>query len=64
METPLGPYRATREDLMTLVLHQREQIADLKREQAWLRAGGHTAVSALGAAGAGRCAAGGAGAER
>src|SRR5688572_9151554 len=38
MDAPLDLYRASREELIALVLHQREQIADLEREQARLRA--------------------------
>jgi transposase len=38
MEAPLDLYRANREDLIALVLRQRERIADVEREQARLRA--------------------------
>src|SRR5262249_20517530 len=38
MEAPLDLYRASREDLIALVLRQREQIAELEREQARVRA--------------------------
>ena len=38
MDAPLDLYRASREDLIALVLRQREQIADLERAQARLRA--------------------------
>jgi len=38
METPLDLYRASRKELITLVLRQREQIADLEREMARLHA--------------------------
>lgn len=38
MEAPLDLYRASREELIALVLRQREQIAELEREQARLRA--------------------------
>jgi transposase len=38
MDGPLDLYRASREELIALVLRQREQIADLEREQARLRA--------------------------
>jgi hypothetical protein len=38
MEAPLDLYRASRAELIALVLRQREQIADLEREQARLHA--------------------------
>ena len=38
MDAPLDLYRLSRADLMALVLRQREQIADLERAQARLRA--------------------------
>ena len=38
MDAPLDLYRLSREELIALVLRQREQIADLDREQARLRA--------------------------
>ncbi|HEX5871347.1 MAG TPA: IS66 family transposase [Longimicrobium sp.] len=38
MDAPLDLYRASREELIALVLDQREQIADLEREHARLRA--------------------------
>ncbi len=38
MDAPLDLYRASREDLLALVVAQREQIAELAREQAGLRA--------------------------
>ncbi len=38
MDAPLDLYRASRDELIALVLRQREQIADLEREQARLRA--------------------------
>ena len=37
MDAPLDLYRLSREELIALVLRQREQIADLEREQARLR---------------------------
>src|SRR6185436_21115995 len=38
METPLDLYRARRDELIAVILRQREQIADLEREQAQLQA--------------------------
>jgi hypothetical protein len=38
METSLDLYRASREELIALVLRQREQIVDLEQEQGRLRA--------------------------
>ncbi len=38
MHAPLHLYRASREELVTLVLRQRAQIAELERGQARLRA--------------------------
>jgi hypothetical protein len=38
MAAPLDVYRASREELVALVVRQREQIADLEREQRQLRA--------------------------
>jgi transposase len=38
MDAPLDLYRLSREELLAVVLRQREQIADLEREQARLRA--------------------------
>lgn len=38
MDAPLDLYRLSREELIALVVRQREQIADLEREQARLRA--------------------------
>lgn len=37
MESPLDLYRASREELIRLIMRQREQIAELEREQARLR---------------------------
>ncbi len=37
MDAPLDLYRASREELIALVVRQREQIADLEQEQARLR---------------------------
>src|SRR4051794_37142658 len=38
MDAPLDLYRASREELIALVLRQREQIADLEQDMARLRA--------------------------
>jgi hypothetical protein len=38
MEPPLDLYRASREDLLALIGHLREQTAELRREQARLTA--------------------------
>lgn len=47
MDAPLDLYRASREELIALVLRQREQIADLEREQARVRADLATQQAAL-----------------
>ena len=65
MDAPLDLYRASREELIALVLRQREQIAELEREQARLRAELAAQQAALAAvAGAGRGPAGPPGAAR
>src|SRR4051794_35497980 len=38
MDAPLDLHRASREELIALVLRQREQIVQLEREGAWLHA--------------------------
>lgn len=47
MDAPLDLYRASREELIALVGRQRDQIADLEREQARLRAALATQQAAL-----------------
>ena len=47
MDAPLDLYRLSREDLIALVVRQREQIAELEREQGRLRADVATQQAAL-----------------